>query len=193
MPYLLRCLIQAAYPKDPILRRTTCNVFIRKSPWQWPIRGRRTHSIPKRLHGKKKPSVHLWMESTIKAKLRTYLDPIAVSVFKVGCRVEQRLRELLASHHLRELSSFPRPTFTAMLSTVNCTRAICFDSDSYPIGIDTHALRCMVNAPHLFEDLKIGEVGEVEGIKSGLEIKGMGTYKFKIKDKNGMTHKINLS
>jgi hypothetical protein len=50
----------------------------------------------------------------------------------------------------------------------------------------------MVNAPHLFKDLKLGEVGEVEGIKSGLDIKGTGTFKFKIKDNNGMTHKIKI-
>jgi hypothetical protein len=40
----------------------------------------------------------------------------------------------------------------------------------------------MVNAPHLFEDLKLRDVGEVEGNTSGLDIKGMGTFKFKIKD-----------
>jgi hypothetical protein len=50
----------------------------------------------------------------------------------------------------------------------------------------------MVNAPNLFKDLKLGEVGEVEGIISGLDIKGTGTFKFKIKDDNGMTHKINI-
>jgi hypothetical protein len=50
----------------------------------------------------------------------------------------------------------------------------------------------MVNVPHLFEDLKPGDVGEVEGIKSGLDIKGMGTFKFKIKDNNGMTQKIKI-
>ncbi len=75
---------------------------------------------------------------------------------------------------------------------IDRTRTIQFDSDSYPIGIDTHALHCMVNAPHLFEDLKLGEVGEVEGIKSGLNIKGTGTFKFKIKDNNGMAHKIKI-
>jgi hypothetical protein len=48
------------------------------------------------------------------------------------------------------------------------------------------------NATHLFGDLKLGEVGEVEGIKSGLDIKGTGTFKFKIKDNNGMTHKIEI-
>jgi hypothetical protein len=189
MPFLLRCLIQAAYPKDPILRRTRYNIFVRGSPWRWPLRGRRTHSIPKCLRRKKKPSMHLQMELTIKAKLRTYLVPVAVSIFKVGCCVQGRLRELLAFHPLRELPSISWPTFTTLSSAVNCTN---FNSDSYPIGIDTHASCCMVNAPHLFEDLKLGEVGEVEGIKSGLDIKGMGTFKFKIKGNNGMTHKIKI-
>jgi hypothetical protein len=50
----------------------------------------------------------------------------------------------------------------------------------------------MVNAPHLFEHLKLVEVGEVEGIKSGLDIMGTGTFKFNIKDDDGMTHKIKI-
>ncbi len=44
----------------------------------------------------------------------------------------------------------------------------------------------------LSEDLKLGDMREVEGIKSGLDIKGMGTFKFKIKDDNSMTHKIEI-
>ncbi len=167
-------------------------VFIRKSPWQWPTSRRRTHSIPKSLRRKKKPSVHLQTELTVKAKLRTYLVSVAVSAFKVGCRVEGRLRELLTSHHPRELPSFPGPNFTALSSAVNHTRAVHFDSNSYPIGIDTHDTGCMANAPHLFEDLKLGDVGEVEGIKSGLDIKGTETFKFKIKDDSGMTHEIKI-
>jgi hypothetical protein len=35
-------------------------------------------------------------------------------------------------------------------------------------------------------------VGEVEGIKSGLDIKGTRTFRFKIKDNNGMTHEIKI-
>jgi hypothetical protein len=50
----------------------------------------------------------------------------------------------------------------------------------------------MVNTPHLFEDLKLGDVGKVEGTKSGLDIKGSGTFRFKIKDNNGMMHKIKI-
>jgi hypothetical protein len=110
----------------------------------------------------------------------------------VGCRVERRLRELLASHRLRELPSMSQPTFNALLSMVGRTKAVCFDSNSYPIGIDTHTTCCMANAPHLFKDVKLGDVGEVEGIKSGLDIKGMGTFKFKIKDDNGMLHEIKI-
>jgi hypothetical protein len=78
------------------------------------------------------------------------------------------------------------------LSAVDRTRAVRFDSDSYFIRIDTHTLHCMVNAPHFFEDLKLREVGEVEGIKSGLYIKGLGTFKFKIKDNKGMLHEIKI-
>ncbi len=136
--------------------------------------------------------MRLQTESTIKAKLRTYLVSVTVSAFKVGCCVEGQLRELLASHHPRELPSFSGPNFTALSSAVDRTRAIHFDSNSYPIGIDTHAMHCMANAPHLFKDLELGDVGEVEGIKSGLDIKGTGTFKFKIKDNNGMMHQIKI-
>ncbi len=192
MPYLIRCLFQATCLTDTMLCKTTYNIFICEITWRWPIRGRRTHSIPKCLRGKKKLSMCLRTESTFNAKLRTYLVPIVVSAFKVGCHVEQHLRELLASHRLRELPSISRATFTALSSAVNRTQAVHFDSDSYPIGIDTHTSCCTVNASHLFEDLKLRDVGEVEGIKSGLDIKGTGTLKFKIKDDNGMTHKIKI-
>jgi hypothetical protein len=50
----------------------------------------------------------------------------------------------------------------------------------------------MANAPHLFKDLKLGDVGEVEGIKSGLDIKGTETFKFKIKDNDGIVHEIEI-
>jgi hypothetical protein len=50
----------------------------------------------------------------------------------------------------------------------------------------------MVNAPHLFEDLKLEEVGEVEGIKLGLDIKGRGIFNFKIADDNGKIHEIKI-
>jgi hypothetical protein len=160
MPYLFQYLFWAAYSTDPMLQKMTSCILIHESPWQWLLLARRTHTIPKCLRERKKSSVRLWTEATNgKSMLMTYLVPIVVSILRVGCWVEEWLRELLASHHLRELPSFPRPTFTALLSAVDRTRTVCFDSDSYPIGIDTHTPRCMVNAPHLFEDLKLGDVG----------------------------------
>jgi hypothetical protein len=193
MPYLFQFLCQAAYPTDPKLRKTTNNVFVQRSPWHWPLQGRQTHSIPKRLHGAKKPCMRFWMEATnSKSKIKTYLVPITVSIFKVGCCIEGQVREILASHGLRELPSISGPTYTALSSVVDRIATVRFDSDSYPIGINTHASRCTVNAPHLFKDLKLGDVGEVEGIKSGLDIKSVGTFKFEIKDNTGMTHKIKI-
>jgi hypothetical protein len=124
--------------------------------------------------------------SNSKSRFQTYLVPIAVSIYKVGCHIEGHVREILASCCLRELPSITGPTYTALLNAVDHISAICFDSDCYPIGINTHASQCIVNAPHLFEDLKLGDVGEVEGIKLGLDIKGMGTFKFKVKDNNGI-------
>jgi hypothetical protein len=50
----------------------------------------------------------------------------------------------------------------------------------------------MANSPHLFEDLKLTEMRRVEGIKQGLSIKGVGTFKFKVEDNNGKTHKIRV-
>jgi hypothetical protein len=50
----------------------------------------------------------------------------------------------------------------------------------------------MANAPHLFEDLELTKIGEVEGIKQGLVIRGTGTFKFKIGDDDGKTHKIKV-
>jgi hypothetical protein len=66
-----------------------------------------------------------------------------------------------------------------------------FDSDSYPVGIENHASRCMVNSPHLFEDLKLSDSeGEVDGISKGLAIKGTGTFKFVLTDNDGKAHII---
>ncbi len=86
MAYLFRYLFQAAYPADLMLQKMTYCVFIYESPWQWPLQGRRTHTIPKHLCKRKKPSVHLWTEATnSQSMLRTYLFPIAVSILMVGC------------------------------------------------------------------------------------------------------------
>jgi hypothetical protein len=199
LPYLLQVLCQALYPTDPVLRKTTYDVVLRGRSWRWPLRGRRSdHPILKRLCKQKKPSVRFWSNKhNNKTKLRTYLVLIAVTLLKVGCCIESclrcwRLRKLFHFRHLRELPSVAVLTYTALLGGINGILTIRFDLDSYPIGINCHASRCMVNSPHLFENLQLKQGGEVAGINSGLEIKGIGTFKFKIDNNDGKTHEIKI-
>jgi len=52
----------------------------------------------------------------------------------------------------------------------------------------------MVNKAHLFEDLRLNEANEqVSGISDGLAIAGEGTFKFTIKDDEGIQHTIHIN
>jgi hypothetical protein len=126
LPYLLQVLCRALYPTDPILRKTTYDVFLRGRSWHWPLRGRRSdHPIPKCLCKQKKPSVRFWSkEHNDKMKLQTYLIPIAVNLLKVGCCVKSCLRcwwlrELFNFCRLRELPSVIVSTYTALLGVID--------------------------------------------------------------------------
>jgi hypothetical protein len=113
MPYLLKFLFRTTYLMDSRLRKMMYGAFIQGSSWHWLHQGRQTHSIPKRLHGKKKPSMQFRTDlSNGKLGLQTYLSPIAVSIFRVGCCIKGRVREILASCYLRELPSITRPIYT---------------------------------------------------------------------------------
>ena len=50
----------------------------------------------------------------------------------------------------------------------------------------------MANAPHLFEDLRLDNKGQVDGINSGLDIAGQGIFKFNITDNDGKIHAIKI-
>jgi hypothetical protein len=69
-----------------------------------------------------------------------------------------------------------------------------FNTDSFVIGVDTFASIMLGNHPDQFEDLKMHNDTEVEGIKGGLglDIKGTGTFKFHIKDDKGGVHLIKI-
>jgi hypothetical protein len=126
------------------------------------------------------------INQTIKKKLPSYLVPALVAAFKVGCCVETKLRRFLCPIQRA-------PLFLALQRAFLDDPAVRFDSDSFSIGINNHASRCMANAPHLFEDLHlINNVGEVNGIGEGLAIKGKGTFVFSLKDNNGKIHTIKI-
>ncbi len=126
-------------------------MFVRGTSWR--LWGARAPNYCKRVKKSKKPRVRLRSEhggNTNNA--RTYLVPLASRSFQIGCRLESWLQ----CRGLRELPKQALSKLTAMNSELWAPGPypIGFDSDSFPIGIDTHTSRCMANAPNLFEDLR---------------------------------------
>jgi hypothetical protein len=123
----------------------------------------------------------------------TYLLPLALIAFKVGCQVEHSIRRLktaLAIKQLPKLVAFPAATQLPYQ-----VPTICFNTNSFVIGMDTFASVMLGNHPNQFDDLKLhGEKDdtEVEGIKGGLDIKSTGTFKFHIEDDKGGVHLIKI-
>jgi hypothetical protein len=119
--------------------------------------------------------------------MRTYLFPALFTAFKVGCQVEAFLQRFSGPptwvhSHL---------AFQSEVTLQSASPPVRFDSDFYPIGVDSHALRCMANKAHLFEDMRLHkDKGQVNEISNGLEIAGKGTFKFLIKDDEGKQHTI---
>jgi hypothetical protein len=121
--------------------------------------------------------------------LWTYLFPAAFVAFKIGCHVESFI-QCFPGPPTRD------PTCLAHQSKATLQLApllVRFDLDSYPIGVNNHALRCMANAPHLFKDPHLNkDKGQVDGINSGLDIVGQGTFRFSITDDDGKSHVIKI-
>ena len=69
-----------------------------------------------------------------------------------------------------------------------------FDSDSYLMGVDGHALYCMAKRTDQFNsNLKLVEGDhQVDGIGLGIAIKGVGTFKFRLVDNNRKVHTIRV-
>ena len=186
IPLLLHQLVYLVLPQDPTSIRFLAKTIAQTSAWH--LRGHPRGARPKRVKCFKKPKKKLVskeiQDKTITKKLPTYLVPSLFAAFKVGCCVENKIRRFL-----RPLQRAPR--LLALQSAFLTNPAVRFDSDSFFIGINNHASRCMANAPHLFEDLHlINNAGEVNGIDEGLAIKGKWTFVFLLKDNNGKIHTI---
>ena len=74
----------------------------------------------------------------------------------------------------------------------NHTTSVRFDSDSYLMGVDGHVSYCMSNRKDQFDgDLKLIKADHhVDRKGSGIAIKGIGTFKFKLEDDDGQLHNI---
>jgi hypothetical protein len=121
----------------------------------------------------------------------TYLLPLALISFKVGCLVKRSLRRLRAALNMHQC--LPKIVAFATSTTLPYqVPSIHFDTDSFVIGVDTFASITLGNHPDQFENLKTHNATEVEGIKGGLGIKGTSTFKFHIKDDEGGVHLIKI-
>jgi hypothetical protein len=69
---------------------------------------------------------------------------------------------------------------------------MCFNTNSFVIGVNIFASITLGNHPDQYEDLKMHSNTEVEGIKGGLYIKGSGKFKFHNKDDEGGIHLIKI-
>jgi hypothetical protein len=96
-------------------------------------------------------------QMTTRQKLRAQLIALTIASLKVGCRVKSSLQGLRYPHYA---------PFTALQGTHGNLRRnqSYFDSDSFPIGDDNHASYCMVNSPHLLDDLVVSNKGTVDEI-----------------------------
>ncbi len=146
-----------------------------------------------RKHCKKKktrqPSKIEDQEQRKRSLIPTYLLPLSLVAFKVGCHVEHSLRRLRVPLTIERLPKLV--AFAAATNLPYYVPRICLNTNSFVIGLETLASITPGNHPNQFEDLKLSsekDNTEIKGITGGLNIKGTGMFKFHIKDNEGGVH-----
>jgi hypothetical protein len=125
------------------------------------------------------------MTMTTRHWLRAHLFALTMASLKVGCRVKSSLHYLRKSHHFHLYA-------LAGIKGDSTSSQVYFDLDSFPIRINNHALYCMADSPHLFDDLILSNLGKVDGINEGLVIPIKGTFRFSISAKDSRVHRIRI-
>jgi hypothetical protein len=119
-------------------------------------------------------------------------------IYRMGCNLEPAiLRAKQAEHKCHQCNSTRRCVQATAFQSVHQSSHLIkvrFDSDSYFMGVDGHASYCMANRTDHFDcNLKLVEGDhQVDGIGSGIAIKGVGTFKFRLEDNNGQVHTIRV-
>jgi hypothetical protein len=173
-------------PRTPGLRGRSC------SPPR--PRGRGPWNRPLRLHDKQRIiRIRDFINSQNKNwRWRTYLFAVLWFFFQVGCCFEVVLRTTIKwMHAVRRPSTLVRLALQAWHSSPQDN--VCFDSDSFAVGVDNHASCCIGNDKHIFENLALARTAQrVGGISKGLAIEGKGTLVVTINDNNGKSHRIKI-
>ena len=181
LPHIIATLAHQAAHKDKALRKA----FLRRQAWL----PQGHHRITLRKKVKRYKKLISVSEGEDNNRMQAYLFPLAMASFKVGCRVESLACWLCRRSHVPPLH------LTALqgLNGPSKPPSLLFASDLFPLGLDNHASRCMANAPHLFEELRLTpESRKVDGIGEGLDIAGTGTLVLRIQDDNGKVHTIKI-
>jgi hypothetical protein len=147
--------------------------------WEWNHFRLAVHCHPRKHRQKKKAGGPSKSEDQGQRKrlcTPTYHLPMALIAFKVGCRVENSVCHLKAALTIKRLLKLV--AFAAATQLPYQVPRMHFDTSSFAINIDTFTSITLGNHPDQFEDLKMHNDTEVEGIKGGLDIKGSGTFKF---------------
>jgi hypothetical protein len=170
----------SAIPENPASHCFLMTTILSGIPW--PYQGHR-RAIFQRCRKVKMKVRNRHCQEIMRDKLRAHLFALTIASLKAGCRVESSLLNLSRLHHAR---------FTALQGTYGnpWRNQVCFNSDSFPIRDDNHALYCYLNSPHLLDNLILSNKGSVDGITDGLPIKEKGTFNFTIRDNNGRRHNI---
>jgi hypothetical protein len=134
IPLLLHHLGYLALPKDSKSFHILAKTIAETSAWQ--LRGHPRNACPKTFKCFKKLKKKLVSKAahakTITQKLPSYLVLALFAAFKVGCRVEFKLRRFL-----RPIQRVPR--FLTLQSASLSNPTVRFDLDLFEIGIDNHA------------------------------------------------------
>jgi hypothetical protein len=145
---------------------------------------------PPRIRKKKK-----WKKPTSPSASITSGPPLSChhvwlfKIFKTFAFIKILVRRALVVLTPRVLASYIAYRASALHDAAEAR----FDSDSFKIGIDNHASRTMSPNKDHFEDLTLyNTTTTVGGIGSGLSIKGVGTFVFKIEDDDGGVHRIKI-
>jgi hypothetical protein len=183
LPMVVTFCCHSAISKDP----ASCRFLIATILWgtPWPPHGHRGAIFLGRSKIQMKVR-NRHCQMTTRQKSRPHIFALTIVSLKVGCCVELFLQGLRHPHYarliaLQGIQGNPR------------SNQVHFNSDPFPIGVDNHTSYCMVNSPHLLENLILSDMGKVDGINEGLEILGKGTFKFTITDDNGWLHNAHIS
>ncbi len=157
-------ICHSAIPNNPASRCILMAMILRGTPW--PPRGHRGPIFQRRRKMKMKVR-NRHCQATMRDKLRARLFALTIASFKAGYCVESSLQKLCHPHHAQ---------FTALQGTHGnlWSNQVHFDSDSFPINVDSHASYCYVNSPHLLDNLVLSNKGSVDGITGGYQARERG-------------------